>query len=60
MNGIINFLENLFHDLQSVSNSLNKDQDRYSVGPELGPNCCVGDQQTTLVGRVKVYYGHFN
>ena len=31
-----------------MSNSLDLDQDRSSVGPDLGPNCL---QQTTLVGE---------
>ena len=51
-----------FRNTMRVSNSLDPDQDRHSVGPELGPNrlqilvlirvqtVCKCYQQTTLVG----------
>ena len=35
----INFLKNSFRNTIRVSNSLNPDQDRHFVGPDLGPNC---------------------
>ena len=35
----INFFEKFFQELPSVSNSLNPDQARHFVGPDLGPNC---------------------
>ena len=34
-------------------NSLDPDQDRHSVGPDLGPNCLKGYQQTTKVATSK-------
>ena len=34
-----------------MSNSLDPDQAQRFVGPDLGPNCCKGYQQTTLVGK---------
>ena len=33
------FSQNSFRNTISVSNSLDRDQDRRSVGPGLGPNC---------------------
>ena len=33
------FLENSFRNIIRVSNSLDPDQDRHSVVPDLGPNC---------------------
>ena len=33
------FSKNSFRDIIRVSNSLDPDQDRHSVGPGLGPNC---------------------
>ena len=33
------FLKNSFRNNNSVSNSLDPDQDRLSVGPDLGPTC---------------------
>ena len=36
-----------------MSNSLDPDQDRHSVGPELGPNVCKGYQQTTKTAASK-------
>ena len=36
----INFLENKsFRNILRMSNGLDQDQDRRSVGPDLGPNC---------------------
>ena len=36
----INFHKKLFQEYyQSVSHGLDPDQDRYFVGPDLGPNC---------------------
>ena len=32
-----------------MSNSLDPDQARHFVGPDLGPNCLQGNQQTTEV-----------
>ena len=34
-----------------MSNSLDPDQARHYVGPDLGPNCCEGHQQRTQVGK---------
>ena len=33
------FLKNSFRNTIRVSNNLDPDQDRHSVGPDLGPNC---------------------
>ena len=33
------FSKNSFRNTITVSNSLDPDQDRRSVGPDLGPNC---------------------
>ena len=33
------FKTNSFRNTISVSNGLDPDQDRHSVGPDLGPNC---------------------
>ena len=35
----INFSKNSFGNTIRVSNSLDPDQARHSVGPDLGPNC---------------------
>ena len=35
----INFLKNSFENTIKVSNSLDPDQARQNVGPDLGPNC---------------------
>ena len=35
----INFLENSFKNTIRVSNSLDPDQVRHFVGPDMGPNC---------------------
>ena len=35
----INFFEKLFQEHLRVSNSLDTDQARHLVGPDLGPNC---------------------
>ena len=40
------------HYSSRVCNSLNPDQDRYSVGPDLGPNC-LHRQQNTHVAACK-------
>ena len=32
-----------------MSNGFDPDQDRHSVGPDLGPNVCKGYQQTTKI-----------
>ena len=34
-----------------MSNSLDPDQAKHFVGPDLGPNCFNGYQQMTLVGK---------
>ena len=36
-----------------MSNSLDPDQDRHSVGPDLGQTVCKGYQQTTKVATSK-------
>ena len=36
---IIDFLEKKIRSTIRVSNSLDPDQDRQNVGPDLGPNC---------------------
>ena len=42
-----------------MSNSLDSDQDRQIVGPDLGPNCMQNYQQTTKLAtsmeRVNIY-----
>ena len=35
----INFFKKIFINIIRVSNGLDPDQDRHSVGPDLGPNC---------------------
>ena len=46
------FFQNILSVRLSGSNSLDPDQVRHFVGPDLGPNCvCKDYQQTTLVGR---------
>ena len=44
--------QNSFRNTTRASNSLDPDQARYYVGPDLGPNCLQRLQQTTLVGKV--------
>ena len=48
-----NFSKNYFRNIIRVSNSLDLDQTRQNVGPDLGPNCLqrLCYQQTTLVGK---------
>ena len=41
--------KNSFRNRIRVSNGLDPDQDRRYVGPDLGPNCFKGYQQTPLV-----------
>ena len=49
------FLKNSFSNTIRVSNSMDPDQDRYSVGPELGSNCLLDpDQGRHSVGRHSV------
>ena len=36
---LLTFFKNSFRNTIRVSNSLDQDQDRSSVGPDLGPNC---------------------
>ena len=43
------FQRNSFRNTTTVSNSLDPDQARPSVGPDLGPTVCEVNQQTTLV-----------
>ena len=40
-----------YRNIIRVSNSLYPDQARRFVGPDLGPNCLQGHQQTTLEGK---------
>ena len=53
----INFFKKFFkdyHQMIRVSNSLDPDQARHFVGPDLGPNClqnCKSYQQMTKVGK---------
>ena len=44
-----------FRNTFRASNSLDPDQDRHSVGPDLGPNCLqrLSDEQTTKVATSK-------
>ena len=35
----LTFSKNSFRNIIRVSNGLNPDQDRHSVGPDLDPNC---------------------
>ena len=42
------FSNNSFRNIIRVSNSLDPDQARYFVGPDLGPNCLQSYQQTVL------------
>ena len=44
----INFFKNSFRNTVTLSNYLDPDQDRFSIGPDLGPNCLLY-QQTTKV-----------
>ena len=45
------FTKNYFRITIRVSNSLGTDQALRFVGPDLCPNCCIGYQQTALVGK---------
>ena len=45
------FSKNYFRNIIRVSNSLDPDQARHFVGPDLSPNCMQRCQQTTLVGK---------
>ena len=47
----LTFSKSSFTNTITVSNSLDPDQARHFVGPDLGPNCCKGYQQMTLVGN---------
>ena len=38
----LTFSKNSFRNTTRVSTSLDPDQDRHSVGPDLGPNCLQG------------------
>ena len=50
---LIFFFEKFFPrpEIIRVSNSLDPDQARLFVRPDLGPNCCKSYQQTTQVGK---------
>ena len=58
----INFFEKIFQEhYQSirVSNSLNTDQDRHTVGLDLGSNCFVKVIMTkSQLVRKELWYGH--
>ena len=43
----------LLKNTMRASNGLDPDQDRRFVGPDLGPNCFKGYQQTTKVASSK-------
>ena len=47
----INFIEKSFRNAIKESDSLDPDQARPQVGPDLGPNCLQSYQQTTLLGK---------
>ena len=51
----LNFFNKIFSGtLPECQNSLDPDQDIYSVGPDLGPNCLQrlsGDDKSSLVGK---------
>ena len=47
----VNFIENTFRNNIRFSNSLDPDQAKNFVGPDLGPNCFKAYQQATLVGN---------
>ena len=54
-----NFLQNYFRNTVQVSNSLDPNQDRQNVGPDLGPNCLqrlsADDKVTASKERVITY-----
>ena len=54
----INFSKKKFRNIIRVSNGLDPDQDRHSVGPDLGPNCLqrlsADDKSSRWQG--KIYY----
>ena len=45
------FSKNYFRDTIRVSNSLDPDQAKHFVGPDLGPNCLQSYVQMTLVDK---------
>ena len=49
------FLKNSFKNCMRVSNSLNSDQARHFVGPDLGPNC-LRRFSVDATRRQRVYY----
>ena len=54
----MNFFKKSFRDAIRVSNGLDLDQDRRSVGPDLGPNCLqmlsAADKYATCKERVNI------
>ena len=50
------FSKSAFRNAIRESNSLDPDQARQNVGPDLGPNCLQGYQQTKLVGKALIFY----
>ena len=48
------FLKNSFRNTIRVSNSLDPDQARHYVGPDLGPNCKDYQMRKVRVGRQRV------
>ena len=52
----LTFFKNSFRNTIRESNSLDLDQDRHCVGPDLGPNCLQrlsADDKSSLAGSVK-------
>ena len=51
------FSKNSFRNTIRMSNGLDPDQDRHSVGPDLGPNCfanVVSRRQKSLLARIEL------
>ena len=44
----LTFFKKYFWNTSGVSNSLDPEENGYSVGPDLGLNCLQGNQQTTI------------
>ena len=53
----LTFSKNYFRNIIRVSNSLDPDQDRHPVGPELGPNCLQRLSVELLLAWKELTYG---
>ena len=56
----LTFSKNYFRNTTRVSNSSDPDQDRRSVGPDLGPNCLQRLSANVTASKERVILNSFN